>query len=102
MKRYSILVCVNCLSVVMLPDSLIDALKCLDNTMVCCDNPNCYWTKKDVKLEDDELKPCPFCGGEASKKIHPFISFVRCDKCRTETTAENDIEKSIKVWNMRV
>ena len=72
-----------------------------------------------------DLKPCPFCGGEAdiwikSQNRHPFVGsyiLVKCDVCGACTKTFynlNDIpeddswthwetaERAIKAWNRRV
>lgn len=62
-----------------------------------------------------ELKPCPFCGGEA--KIATTVSksvpskprcYVYCEKCFTATQYFNDekydggfIDKAAEAWNRR-
>lgn len=67
-----------------------------------------------------ELKPCPFCGGEAiikaANKSYGFTIWCQCSKCnaRTEgycpnTNKENDTmeniekckERAIEAWNRR-
>lgn len=51
-----------------------------------------------------ELKPCPFCGGEA--ELHDVYSiklyWCKCEECGAETQAEDIIEKAIENWNRRV
>lgn len=66
-----------------------------------------------------ELKPCPFCGGEASLEGKylwqsggwgkSYTSYhVECKKCRTKGKYFNTIDhtnpmdKAIKAWNRRV
>lgn len=58
-----------------------------------------------------ELKPCPFCGGEA--RLHHGAnginqtSFVMCDRCRVRnegteiSTLYSSDEKAIDAWNRR-
>ena len=56
-----------------------------------------------------ELKPCPFCGGDA--EIHPsndwdvkFLGstyFVWCDKCETRGDYYNTEAEAIAAWNSR-
>lgn len=56
-----------------------------------------------------ELKPCPFCGGEA--EVHPsndwdakFIGatfFVWCDRCESRGDYYNTEAEAIEAWNTR-
>lgn len=61
-----------------------------------------------------ELKPCPFCGGEAFIRVIPphkhFLvnmpdykggAFVECVNCSCGI-AEDTKEEAIKAWNRRV
>lgn len=52
----------------------------------------------------EELKPCPFCGGEANlykyAKNGKFL--VRCEYCGVETIYFGTEEIAIKAWNRRV
>ena len=57
----------------------------------------------------DKIKPCPFCGGEASYCYHMELSWVQCSKCRTigqryadEREQRDGREKAIAAWNRRV
>ena len=51
-----------------------------------------------------ELKPCPFCGGEAnlvqgsSGKLLPW---VRCRDCGAETSDYDSVEEAAEAWNRR-
>lgn len=56
-----------------------------------------------------ELKPCPFCGGEASITLYdPYDGYqgncgyyvVCCSKCSVQMQNSNK-EKLIKEWNRR-
>ena len=53
-----------------------------------------------------ELKPCPFCGGEAkmcenaTRTATLLIRWVRCTGCGVETTANNK-PAAIAAWNRR-
>lgn len=57
----------------------------------------------------DELKPCPFCDGEAELLISDFGSNVGCTKCRARARSfihgVDDLDgsdiKAIKAWNTR-
>lgn len=48
-----------------------------------------------------ELKPCPFCGGEAQLIGHSPYS-ITCRKCRATTVICNTPDDAIKAWNNRV
>lgn len=54
-----------------------------------------------------ELKPCPFCGGEAKivtyrneySRINPTL--VGCSVCKTQTALYDKRKEAIKAWNRR-
>ena len=54
-----------------------------------------------------ELKPCPFCGGEAEKKKYSFqnklVYVVMCSVCtsRSPMFLEEAKERAIIAWNRR-
>lgn len=51
-----------------------------------------------------ELKPCPFCGGEAEFETYGGTACaVTCRKCRcgTPTVSLNDGERAVEAWNRR-
>lgn len=63
---------------------------------------------------DDELLPCPFCGGAAELNEHEEVTFTgsytancSCDDCDIITNAgfgntKNEAaQKAIKIWNTR-
>lgn len=47
-----------------------------------------------------ELKPCPFCGGNAY--IGNGRTWVRCVECGAETGCYDTEEEAIEAWNRRV
>lgn len=57
-----------------------------------------------------ELKPCPFCGGQAEirkttiPKTIATGAFVQCEKCGARTRCVIDLgeEYVIRIWNRRV
>lgn len=57
--------------------------------------------------ENQELLPCPFCGGEAYNAIncgddfneYPFS--VECNKCAATTDFYSDDESAVEAWNRR-
>lgn len=49
----------------------------------------------------DELKPCPFCGGEASLLGYP-ASEVQCGECFAAACFSDDPKESVAQWNRRV
>ena len=65
-----------------------------------------------------ELKPCPFCGGNAHldfahgsnqsylsnngfAKSTPFLYMVFCEDCYTRTIACENSNTAIQIWNRR-
>lgn len=53
-------------------------------------------------MNTEELKPCPFCGGEAVSEETITDNSVRCQVCHGGVTIDNDaIGHSVRIWNMR-
>lgn len=54
------------------------------------------------ELIDIELKPCPFCAGEAVlfERFRP--TWVMCKKCGAKTEARYDAMEVIELWNRMV
>ena len=51
-----------------------------------------------------ELKPCPFCGGNAfipKSNSGDLLPWVACIECGVETACYETLEKAIEAWNRR-
>ena len=50
-----------------------------------------------------ELKPCPFCGSEATIWLSPDrrTLFVQCDECLTKSDLFRSIDEAVQAWNRR-
>lgn len=48
-----------------------------------------------------EMKPCPFCGGEAEFDSIKEYYFVRCKTCGASTHAKEKIKDAMWLWNLR-
>ena len=53
---------------------------------------------------EPEIKPCPFCGGEAEIVKMEFEDeiFIRCADCLVEIPWYPGRKKAIEAWNKRV
>lgn len=53
--------------------------------------------------EDVELKPCPFCGGEATltKNEKSSIFYVFCKECLRYGVGDEISKKAVEYWNAR-
>jgi Lar family restriction alleviation protein len=56
----------------------------------------------------EELKPCPFCGGDASLIVKTFFGLpeedvytVACNDCKSQSCYSDDHKETIKIWNTR-
>lgn len=54
-------------------------------------------------MKEIELKPCPFCGGEAKikKNILNEDIYVECRNCYSRTDGFGITEYAIEQWNRR-
>lgn len=55
-------------------------------------------------MDNYELKPCPFCGGEVELMNSidlPLEWTVSCKKCRCKTRYYYSPEKAVEDWNLR-
>jgi Lar family restriction alleviation protein len=52
----------------------------------------------------EELKPCPFCGGEkiSTLVLHGAERKLRCNECGAQTAVFTDEKAMIDSWNRRV
>ena len=56
----------------------------------------------DNAMTEQKLKPCPFCGGEASIYVaHDDGYYVCCDECGCGLPVYNTEEDAIREWNRR-
>ena len=60
---------------------------------------------KDGGFMEPELKPCPFCRGEAKiKRVTGSINYryVKCSSCGARTKEWFGVDVAVKTWNTRV
>ena len=50
---------------------------------------------------NNELKPCPFCGGEADIIEDSFCYGVECFNCKANSTYFSNAKDAIAAWNRR-
>ena len=48
-----------------------------------------------------ELKPCPFCGGEARYTNLGCCVYIRCDACDFSMPTQRTEAEAIEAWNTR-
>ena len=52
-----------------------------------------------------ELKPCPFCGGEAEQSIthttHYDFYYIHCKQCKNQSGSCTDKSVVVNQWNTR-
>ena len=49
----------------------------------------------------EELKPCPFCGGNGSYSNAGFGFIVKCRKCGSKTSIQESGKEAAEAWNSR-
>ena len=49
----------------------------------------------------EELRRCPFCGGEAELHSGLLTNWVLCLQCGVETRAKLNKQEAIAAWNRR-
>lgn len=54
-----------------------------------------------MKRTNEELKPCPFCGGKDIRIWDTSTPWVQCWDCLASTACGNTLEEAIKYWNRR-
>lgn len=55
-------------------------------------------------MEKAELKPCPFCGGEANHYHHAFTCaehYICCDECGAKSDVYFTKAEAVSAWNRR-
>lgn len=52
-------------------------------------------------MNDKELLPCPFCGGEAEVEHRFGLYFVFCKYCGARVSSFGDVNSAVAVWNTR-
>lgn len=55
-----------------------------------------------MQTVNEELKPCPFCGGEAYLREALSFSLVQCLSCRANAEMCGTNKEAIAAWNRRV
>jgi hypothetical protein len=50
-------------------------------------------------MQNEKLKPCPFCGGQAASYGTDFSNFVECCRCMAATKRFTLASSAILVWN---
>lgn len=73
---------------------------CNDCKLKDCAGDGCRyaWLELEYKAE---LKPCPFCGGEAVLYVGE-CSFVKCHSCDAESFHGELLDEVVSAWNRRV
>jgi Lar family restriction alleviation protein len=82
-----------------------ECFKCELNEVNKRPETNCAFQWLDLEYKE-ELKLCPFCGGEARiiDLEDPEYKYYQicCSKCMCKTESHLGMEETIAAWNMRV
>ena len=79
----------------------------IDDLVTLCRSCHSHVHKNDLpsseKMKDDtqELKRCPFCGGEAFRCHHDLRHYVKCSFCGCGTGVFFTPELAVQAWNRR-
>lgn len=49
----------------------------------------------------NELKPCPFCGGNATLWSDGYMEYVECDVCGAKSQSCYDPQLAVRKWSTR-
>ena len=53
----------------------------------------------------NDLKPCPFCGGEAKWRKYEFLNvasfYVECVDCDASSNRFDHLDEAVEAWNRR-
>lgn len=71
------------------------------NEEPCISCSNHYLLKFEPKFEP-KLKPCPFCGGKATKEQIGRAWDIECEDCQSSTRMYPTPEEAEEAWNRRV
>ena len=60
--------------------------------------------RKENTMNNEKLKPCPFCGGEAKvlgTKYEGGDYYIVCERCRVRVGSYSNPVEAIEAWNKR-
>ena len=59
------------------------------------------WAGKEEKTMNEELKPCPFCGGNNLSVEGITFYWVECTDCNASIAGNETKEEAVEAWNRR-